>query len=64
MNKRKKDKKQQLSEYGDGVYAAEKLLDKRRKHGRTEYLVLWRGWALSDSTWEVCICQMTFLFFY
>ena len=55
MNKRKKDKKQQLSEYGDGVYAAEKLLDKRRRHGKTEYLVLWRGWSLDDSTWEVRI---------
>ena len=48
-----------LSSYGDGVYAAEKLIDRRkRKNGKIEYLVKWRGWASSDNTWEVGCQQM------
>ena len=45
---------EELSSYGDGVYAAEKLIDRRkRKNGKTEYLVKWRGWSSQHNTWEV-----------
>lgn len=42
-----------LSSYGDNVYAAEKLIDKRkRKNGKIEFLVKWKGWPSSDASWE------------
>lgn len=35
-----------------GVYAAEKIIMKRKKSGRIEYRVKWKGWTARYNTWE------------
>ncbi|XP_055322619.1 polycomb group protein Pc [Sitodiplosis mosellana] len=35
-----------------GVYAAEKIIRKRYKKGKVEYLVKWQGWTPRYNTWE------------
>ncbi|XP_054270010.1 polycomb group protein Pc isoform X2 [Macrosteles quadrilineatus] len=37
---------------GDRVFAAEKIMKKRSRRGRTEYFVKWKGWSQKHSTWE------------
>ena len=34
------------------VYAAEKILKARKRHGRHQYLVKWANFPISESTWE------------
>ena len=34
------------------VYAAEKILKKRQRNGKVQYLVKWAGFPVSQSTWE------------
>ena len=34
------------------VYAAEKILKKRQRNGKVQYLVKWVGFPVSQSTWE------------
>ena len=41
-----------LEHLGGQVYDAEEIIDKRRMNGKTEYLVKWKGYSSSDSTWE------------
>lgn len=36
----------------EDMYTVEKILDKRTKNGKHEYLVKWVGWDIRDSTWE------------
>lgn len=33
-------------------YSVEKILDKRTKGGKTEYLIKWEGYPDSENTWE------------
>ena len=42
----------QEHQLGDQVFAAEAITKKRRRKGRTEYLVKWKGWSPKHSTWE------------
>lgn len=42
----------ELSDVGEGVFAAEMLMRKRIKKGRVEYLVKWKGWPAKFNTWE------------
>jgi len=36
----------------DGEFAIKKLIEKRIQGNRTQYLVWWKGYPKSDSTWE------------
>jgi hypothetical protein len=36
----------------DGEYAISKLIDKRTRGNRTEYLVHWKGYPIGEATWE------------
>lgn len=36
----------------DEEYEVEKVLDSRRKHGKLEYLVHWRGYDINERMWE------------
>ncbi|RWS13632.1 chromobox protein 1-like protein [Dinothrombium tinctorium] len=33
-------------------YVVEKILEKRKRNGRIEYLIKWQGWPDEDNTWE------------
>lgn len=37
---------------GERVFAAERINKKRRRNGKTEFLVKWKGWSPKYSTWE------------
>jgi hypothetical protein len=37
---------------GESEYVVERILDKRTKGRRTEYLVKWSGYGLHDATWQ------------
>ena len=36
----------------DEYYVVEDILDTRERHGRTEYLVKWRGYSKKHNSWE------------
>jgi hypothetical protein len=38
--------------HSEEEYIVEKIIDKRFKNGRVEYLVKWQGYNIKDSTWE------------
>ncbi|XP_015922567.1 uncharacterized protein [Parasteatoda tepidariorum] len=40
------------AETEEEVYKVEKILAKRFRHGRYEYLIKWKGYPNSDNTWE------------
>jgi chromobox protein 2 len=42
----------ELSDVGDRVFAAEFLIKRRFRRGKTEYLVKWKGWSSKFNTWE------------
>lgn len=42
----------ELSNVGDRVFAAERILRKRIRRGNPEYLVKWKGWSTKHNTWE------------
>ena len=46
---------------GGELFAVEKILKKRKRKSKTEYLVSWSGYGEADNTWEVkgnvCDCQ-------
>ncbi|KAL8608981.1 hypothetical protein ACOMHN_062864 [Nucella lapillus] len=42
----------EYSEMGKGVFAAERILKKRTRKGKPEYLVKWKGWSPRYNTWE------------
>ncbi|KAG3057406.1 hypothetical protein PI125_g25405 [Phytophthora idaei] len=41
-----------LDEYGELHYHVERLVTQRRRQGRTQYLVKWRGYPHSQNPWE------------
>ncbi|ETP29749.1 hypothetical protein F442_21143 [Phytophthora nicotianae P10297] len=41
-----------LDEHGEPHYHVERLVARRRHRGRTQYLVKWRGYPLSQNSWE------------
>ena len=40
------------SDEGEAKYEVERLLDKRFRNRKPEYLVLWKGWPSHEATWE------------
>ncbi|XP_002737497.1 uncharacterized protein LOC100368899 [Saccoglossus kowalevskii] len=42
----------ELSELGDQVFAVERIIRKRYRRGRIEYLVKWKDWPNQYNTWE------------
>ncbi|RWS14775.1 nucleolin-like protein [Dinothrombium tinctorium] len=42
----------ELSSVGERVFAAECIIKKRIRKGKTEYLVKWKGWSTKYNTWE------------
>lgn len=47
-----REKEMELSSIGERVFAAEAILRKRKRKGKTEYLVKWQGWGPKHNTWE------------
>lgn len=41
-----------LSTYGEQVFAAEEIKQKRIRDGKVEFLVKWKGWSNKHNTWE------------
>lgn len=41
-----------LGDPEDRVFAAERIIKKRMKSRKTEYLVKWKGWSQRHNTWE------------
>jgi len=37
---------------GEEEYSVEKILEKRLRHGKVEYLIKWEGYPDSENTWE------------
>ena len=44
-----------LSAKAQTKFIVEKLTGKRKRTGRVEFLVKWKGCAASESTWEPCV---------
>jgi len=40
------------AEGSEEEYSVEKILDKRLRHGKVEYLIKWEGYPDSENTWE------------
>ncbi|XP_076461466.1 uncharacterized protein LOC143293954 isoform X1 [Babylonia areolata] len=51
-DKKDDDQGEEYVEMGKGVFAAEKILKKRIRRGKPEYLVKWKGWSPKYNTWE------------
>jgi transposase InsO family protein len=45
-------KKQTGIELEEGEYEVEKILDKRVRRGKTEYLIKWKGYNENENSWE------------
>ena len=56
MSRKKTTKKQEVeeseSDNGEEVYTVEKILDKKTIGSKVHYLVKWKGYPLSEATWE------------
>lgn len=47
-----KPKQHKMEITDDRVYAAERIMKKRVRAGKVEYLVKWKGWSTRHNTWE------------
>jgi hypothetical protein len=41
-----------LKDHNQEEFVIKKLLQKRQRGNRTEYLVFWKGYPIADATWE------------
>ena len=51
-----------MSDDGGERFEIERIVEKRYRNNRLEYLIKWRGYPNSENTWEPC--NYSFICFY
>ena len=51
--KRKKEPPPPIIVNDEEEYEVEEILDKRKHYGKIQYLIKWKGYPLSEASWEL-----------